>query len=620
MANPFFLDKSGITSHRQDADMTSFDLDKRGGAVHLFSVSKTGIIVLITMSILLLTTFTARAASFQLFSGEIYGSQALDNRTITYRAPSNRGVIYDRNGVILAGNEPAFDMRIEPKVYKAEEEGDKASFERILSILDEDKRQAFALGMEGEEGFTVENISYESAMRLYANEEDWMRIEKASSRTYITDEIPSLSHVLGYTGPISEARLNENTEEYRLSDRVGIQGLEAYYETQLRGNYGKELWEIDALGNVERILSSDPAQHGTDLHVSIDSQLQSAIETILINRLENHVANRASVIAMNPRTGEILAFVSWPSFDANSFTQGISEEEYRALSENEDTPLFPRASSGSFPTGSTIKPIFAAAALAEGIITPSTSFPSTGGIRVSQWFFPDWRAGGHGITNVYHAIADSVNTFFYYIGGGYDNFTGLGIETLMNYARAFSFGSKTGIDLPSEEDGFLPSKEWKLTVKGEQWYIGDTYNSSIGQGDILATPLQVATATAIIANDGKAVQPHFKSGDWSTGEEIISPEIAKIVQDGMRQTVTSGTATAMQSLPIAAAGKTGTAQWRSDRENHSWFAGFAPFDNPSFVITVLVEEGAEGALASSVARETMDWWFTQNIDEMPENP
>ncbi|MDA1024649.1 MAG: penicillin-binding protein 2 [bacterium] len=620
MANPFFLERQGIAHHKRDPDAAAFDLDKRGGAVHVFSVPKIGTILLIVASILLLLTFTVKTASVQLFSGEVYGSQALDNRTITYRTPSNRGVIYDRNQVVLAGNEPAFNMAVEPRVYKAEEGQNKTTHERILAILDENKRQEFAIGMEGEARFVIEGLSYESAMQLYANEEDWMRIEHVSARTYITDIIPSLSHVLGYTGPMSEAKFEENKEEYRLSDRIGTQGLEAFYESTLRGKYGKELWEIDALGNVERVLSSNPAVPGVDLHLSLDSNLQAAIETILTNRLEDHVASRGSVIALDPRTGEILAFVSWPSFDANAFTKGISEEAYRLLADDENTPLFPRASSGSFPTGSTIKPIFAAAALSEGIITPSTSFVSSGGIRVSEWFFPDWRAGGHGITDVYHAIADSVNTFFYYIGGGYDNFTGLGIETLVQYARAFNFGSKTGIDLPSESAGFLPSKEWKLTAKGEQWYIGDTYNSSIGQGDILATPLQVATATAIIANDGKQVRPHFISSDWSTNEEVIAPEIATVIKDAMRQTVTAGTATAMQGLPVAAAGKTGTAQWRSDRENHSWFTGFAPFEDPSFVITTLIEEGAEGALASSIARETMDWWFRRNIDEMSENP
>jgi penicillin-binding protein 2 len=213
------------------------------------------------------------------------------------------------------------------------------------------------------------------------------------------------------------------------------------------------------------------------------------------------------------------------------------------------------------------------------------------------------------VTNVYHAIADSVNTFFYYIGGGYNDFEGLGVEKLMSYARTFGFASTTGVDLPGEADGFLPSMEWKERVKGERWYIGDTYNVSIGQGDILVTPLQMARATAVFANGGYLVTPQLVHDSDDQGPSIIPADTASEIAAAMRQTVTNGSATSLQSIPVAVAGKTGTAQWSSTRPNHSWFTGFAPYENPELVITVLIEEGGDTGIAIPVTRDILNYWF-----------
>ncbi|MCK4554296.1 penicillin-binding protein 2, partial [Candidatus Parcubacteria bacterium] len=279
--------------------------------------------------------------------------------------------------------------------------------------------------------------------------------------------------------------------------------------------------------------------------------------------------------------------------------------------------------SGEYPSGSTIKPVIAAAALEEGIISEHTSFTSVGGIKVGQWFFPDWRAGGHGITDVRRAIAESINTFFYYIGGGHQDFKGLGIDRIYKYGELFGLNAQLGIDLAGEVSGFLPTKKWKEETKGERWYIGDTYHLSIGQGDILVTPLQVANYTSVFANGGALYRPHLVKQILSGGDKVfkeVEPVIIRdnfigdynieIVRQGMRRTVTAGSARSLQSVPVAVAGKTGTAQWSSKKNHHAWFTGFAPYDNPEVVITILVEEGGEGSdVAVPIAKEFLEWYF-----------
>ncbi|KKR34761.1 MAG: hypothetical protein UT67_C0007G0010 [Candidatus Magasanikbacteria bacterium GW2011_GWA2_40_10] len=330
---------------------------------------------------------------------------------------------------------------------------------------------------------------------------------------------------------------------------------------------------------------------------------------------------RAAAIAMDPRDGSILAMVSLPAFNNNEFSGGITQKNYDKYTKNPDNPLFNRAIGGTYPSGSVVKLVVAAAALQEKIITPGTAFLSTGGLQVGDRFFRDWKSGGHGTTNVSKALAWSVNTFFYYVGGGYKNFTGLGVDKIIKYMQFFGIAQKTGIDLTGEASGFAPSKDWKLKTKGETWYVGDTYNLSIGQGDLLVTPLQVAVWTSAVANGGKVVQPHlaFKLEEPITHNEVllnfdqrevpVSPENLAVVRQGMRDCVTYGSCQLMKSLPFASGGKTGTAQWNSNKENHAWFTSFAPFDDPKIVVTVLVEEGTEGSVVSEpIARDFLMWW------------
>jgi penicillin-binding protein 2 len=360
------------------------------------------------------------------------------------------------------------------------------------------------------------------------------------------------------------------------------------------------------------------------LVLSVDYDLQKKSEEILTAEMDRLKLKKGAVIVMDPNNGEIISLVSLPAYNNNLFSGGIKTEEYEKLIKDANQPLFDRAIAGEYPSGSTVKMVVAAAALQEKVISEKTSVFSSGGLRVGIWFFPDWKAGGHGWTDVRKALADSVNTFFYYIGGGYESFTGLGIDRLVKYFRLFGLGDKTGIDLPNEAMGFVPSKEWKEKVRDEKWYIGDTYHLAIGQGDLLVTPLQIARWTAFFANSGKIVSPHLVKKildeNGNSAEEII-PEVkqgiidpynVEVVRQGMRRAVTAGSAKRMQDLPVETAAKTGTAQWSTVKDPHAWFTAFAPYKDPEIVVTVLVEEGKEGSqVALTVAHEIVKYYFSK---------
>lgn len=566
---------------------------------------------------LLLSLFVVRAGWLQVVHGATYRALADSNRTRTHILPSERGVITDIRGIVLAQNTPSFSLiaRIS-ELPKLDPERSEA-FARAASLTDGNAAayvQTVAEAGNTPETILMLDVPYEKALAFIVEDSNVPGIDIVLNerRSYITDTMPSLSSVLGYTGIISQEEYTSNIDDgYVAYDRIGKQGVEKTYESLLRGTYGREIIEVDSLGRYLRTIAKEDPVDGSRLTLGIDAQLQAYIELALQSWLKGQNATRGAVVAMDPRNGELRALVSWPAYDANLFAQGIDSASYDALLNDPDRPLFPRAYAGEYPAGSTIKPLYAAAALTEGLITPSTSFISAGGLQIGNRFFPDWRGGGHGVTNVYHAIADSVNTFFYYIGGGYDTFQGLGIDRLMSWAATFGLGTESGLDLPGEADGFLPSKAWKEAEKGEPWYIGDTYNVSIGQGDMLVTPVQIARMTAAFANGGMLVTPHVIANTDLPTSAVLSSNIVEVVRNGMRQTITNGSATSLQSVPVAVAGKTGTAQWSKSSPPHSWFTGFAPFDDPSLVITVIIEDGGNQSLAIPITRDVLTWYFGQ---------
>jgi len=408
-------------------------------------------------------------------------------------------------------------------------------------------------------------------------------------------------------------------------DLIGRTGLELYYEKELKGKDGQNKIEINALGQTEKVVSQTLPKDGQDIILTIDLDLQEYIDKILKKYIKLANSQAGTIIVSNPSNGEILAMLSYPSYDNNIFIQN-NDSEYQRLSQDPDKPFIFRALVGEYPPGSIIKPLLAIAGLSEGIITPQTNIFSSGGIRIGQWFFPDWKKGGHGNTNLTKALAESVNTFFYYLGGGFKDFKGLGPQKIREYLSVFGLTKKTGIDLPGEKKGFIATPEWKMDHKNEPWYIGDTYHLSIGQGDILVTPLQVSNYTMALANNGTLFVPHivkaFQNPVDATiknkplqiaNQDLFNVEYFKLVKKGMREAVLRGSARRLNDLAIKVAGKTGTAQVGGNKPPHAWFIGFAPYDNPEIALTILIENGGEGsAIAIPAAKEIFSFLFTKD--------
>ncbi|MCX6782175.1 MAG: penicillin-binding protein 2 [Candidatus Magasanikbacteria bacterium] len=575
----------------------------------------------------------------QIVKGDYYRNLAENNRVRIKPIPAERGLIYDRFGNQLIENVPSFSLSIVPQDLPQKTDERRSVISQIAGISGVSESEINALVKKYSsysfESLTVkDNLDYESALTLYIQNANLpgIIIEKGTKRLYRESQgvgvASSLSQVIGYLGKISENELNElRPSGYYPSDYLGKDGLENSYETALRGVYGRKKIEVNALGREQSVIAEEAPVPGKHLVLSLDIEAQSKMEELILKSLSTNKWKRAAGVALNPQTGEVLAMVSIPAYNNNDFSGGISQEKYSAYLSNPDQPLFNRAIAGMYPSGSIVKPLIAAAALQEGIINQNTSFLSTGGLEIDKWFFKDWKAGGHGITNVKKALAWSVNTFFYYIGGGYNTFVGLGADKIVEYLKKFSLANTTGIDLPGESAGFLPSKKWKESTKNERWYIGDTYNLSIGQGDLLVTPLQAAVWTAAIANGGKVIKPRLvnavldpvskKSYPKQTeylNRDFISPGNIEIVRQGMRECVVYGSCGMLNSLPFTSAGKTGTAQWSATKQDHAWFTSFAPFKQPQIVVTVLVEEGTEGSTAAQpIAERFLEWWGTKYL-------
>lgn len=591
----------------------------------------------------------------QIFTGEYYFKIAEGNRIRQERVEARRGIIYDRNMKPLVHNVANFLLYVIPADLPKEPAEKEIILKKLADtiaplsprqgLLDLDSNQNALNKDEVFEQiseavrkinpksldafqplFITDNIDYDKAMLLELESADWKGVKLSTNiRRNYNLEAESLSHLLGYTGKISQAELKSSSAEYLPIDYIGKNGLEYFYENELRGINGHKQIEVDALGKTKKVLNSNEAQDGHNLVLTIDSQMQKKLEEILANQLRTLKLKKASAVVTNPQNGEVLALISLPAYNDNLFARGITKDEYKKLLDDPNRPLFNRSVAGEFPCGSVIKPVMAAAALNEGVVSESTQFLSNGGLKIGSWVFPDWKAGGHGMTNVKKAIAESVNTYFYIIGGGYEDFPGLGLDRIVRYDKMFGLGEQTGIDLPGEANGFVPTLDWKENVKKEHWYTGDTYHLAIGQGDLTTTPLQVAQFTAYFANGGKIYRPHlvkeiteaggekFHNTEISiTKENLVNSDVVRIVRDGMRQTVTAGSARSINAVvPVAVAGKTGTAQWSSKKDPQAWFTAFAPFDNPNIVITILVEEGKEGSTAAvPVAREFLKWYYS----------
>lgn len=590
------------------------------------SLSRKKISILFIIAFVAFAGLLAQTFRLQILGGEKYFALAENNRIKVEYNKAHRGVIFDRNGVVLVNNLFGFSISLLP----ANLPQDEAKKNEVLSKLSAIINVPVAEMTERLKGSSQRfyqpiplraGIPYDAGMKIKILAEELPGVELNVDAWRLYPITESFSHVMGYVGKIGIDEYDKLSDKYLLDDNIGKAGLEKQYEDYLKGVHGERRIEVDALGQEKKVVSQLQPVPGSSIVLAIDAKLHEKVYEILKKKIPT---GRCVVIITNPQNGEVLSLVDYPSYDNNLFTGGIDTAEYAKLLADENKPLFMRSIFGEYPSGSTVKPVYAAGALEEGIITKDTTVLSTGGLSIGAWRFPDWRAGGHGLVNVIGAIANSVNTFFYYIGGGYGDFKGLGLDNMIKYLKMFGLGSKTGIDLPGERSGFVPDAKWKEEVKNEVWYIGDTYHLAIGQGDLLVTPMQVQGYLTAVANGGKLFAPRLAIGvilPDNTREEFpakilgqvaISAKNLAIVRAGMREAVVSGSARSLASLPVAVAGKTGTAQWNSTKPNHAWFIGFAPYEQPTFAITVLVEEGGEGSsVAVPIAKEIMQWWFTR---------
>lgn len=575
----------------------------------------------------ILLIFFIRVLSLQSNANE-YLSQAENNRTRILSQTAPRGIIFDRHNIPLTKNSPDIGIFISLDDFP----DDATEQNRIFDLLSEytnistEEIHALFSKLQTQSSIEplplIEHISHENSIKISVHQTELPGIQL---RPQILREYTyplALAHVIGYIGKISEKQWQElsTNPAYSYSDPIGKSGIEESYESDIKGDNGKQRVEVNAYGHITSIVATQEAVPGENITLALDAEFQKMLYDEIQSVVETSNGTGGAAVALDPRNGEVLALISYPSFDTNAFNKGVTAEQYSTLLNDPKEPLFNRVISGEYPSGSTIKPLIASAALQEHIVTPQTTVLSTGGIQVGVWSFPDWKAGGHGLTNVRKAIAESVNTYFYAVGGGWKDTEGLGVDRIRNYAELFGLNSQLGIDIRGEATGFLPTKEWKLKTKGEPWYIGDTYHLAIGQGDLLVTPLQVSEYVSVIANGGTLYKPHLvkKIGGTEIKTEVIrrdfiDAENLATVRAGMRDTVLTGSAKSLQSVPIEVAAKTGTAQFGSGEEYHAWFTAFAPYDHPEIALTILIEGGGEGSIvAAPIARKALTWWAEHN--------
>ncbi|MBP9751704.1 MAG: penicillin-binding protein 2 [Candidatus Moranbacteria bacterium] len=611
------IDDAVLTVTEKDAAKLEWALDRRWAGRYF-------IVAFVALAVLF-----GRAVYLNVLQGEKYRDIAKRQSIRMIPVPASRGIIYDRFGEPLVRNIPSIGAALIPLDVPKDDSDRAALRDTVVSVLgvgSETFDAAIAAGSKNPLSPVLlkERLSQEEVILFLSRQKDFSGVSlfKLAYREY--QESVMFSHILGYEGRISESELSDDPD-YLPTDMVGKQGLEKSYETELRGVRGYERTEVDSLGRPKKELGITSPIPGSDLFLNIDAELQKKSYDTLSGFLETRNLERGAVIALDPRDGAVLALVSIPSFDNNLFADGISGDAYRLLVEDASKPLFNRAIAGEYPPGSTFKPVIASAALAEGVVSEHTRIESKGGISVGSFFFGDWKA--HGFTDIRRAIAVSSDVFFYSVGGGYGGIPGLGIRRMKSYAEKFGYGSPSGIDIPGEGDGLLPDPEWKERKFDERWYVGDDYHAAIGQGFVTATPLQVVNSIAAIANGGTLYVPrvvsHIRNPDGSVSvrkprairEHIVDSDIIRIVREGMRQTVTEGTAMPLNDLAFPVAGKTGTAQFGTAEKTHGWFVSFAPFDDPKIAMIVLIEDQkTETYNAVPVTKEIYGWYFRNRLE------
>ncbi|WP_137936177.1 penicillin-binding protein 2 [Chitinivorax sp. B] len=571
----------------------------------------------------------------QVLQHEHYRTLAESNRISILPVPPTRGLIMDRNGVILANNYSAYTLEITPSKVK-DLDATIDALSSLVEITPKDRKRFKKLQEENKNFASLPikvRLSDEEVAKFAANR--WrfpgVEINARLFRQYPQGEVGS--HFLGYIGRINTAdmqRIKERDEEkdYKGTDHIGKAGVEQSYERELHGITGYAEVETDAANRAVRTLRTKAPIAGNNLVLSIDIELQKVAEKAFGKR-------RGALVAIEPATGGVLALVSQPGYDPNLFVDGIDPQSWKELNESPDRPLNNRALQGTYPPGSTFKPFMALAALEYNKRTPHQAFLDPGYFVLGNHRFRDDKAGGHGYVDLYKSIVVSCDTYYYMLAND------LGIDNIAQFMKQFSFGQKTGIDIEGEKIGVLPSREWKAKrfrkKEQQKWLLGETVSVSIGQGYNNYTPMQLAQATAILANDGVVFKPHivrFIENSVSEQRVAIEPKPVStiplkqsnidLVKRGMVGVNTEGTgATVFRGAAYVAAGKTGTAQvfslkgakyvasaTKEHLRDHAWYMVFAPADQPKIALAVLVENGGFGAQAAApIARQVLDFYL-----------
>ncbi len=565
--------------------------------------------------ILFFTGLFFRLFYLQIIKYDYYSSLSDSNRIRIVDVRADRGLILDRDGLIVVKNTPTYELRIVKE--------DTNDLTKLLNDINaiipfniENARKKIKKSYLYESTVILRGLAFEEIAYFLEHSSDYhgVEIDLQSVRSYYDGQ--ALSHILGYMGEVTEEDLASG--EYRNDRLIGKSGVEKYYEKQLRGVEGARQVEVDTIGRVHEILNEKPAIAGDNLVLTVDYDLQKYLA-------DNLSDMRASVTVLDIKDNSVLAMFSAPSYDLNEFTPFVTDEDWTALLHDSKKPLLNRNIEGMYPPGSVYKILMAYAGLKENVITPETIFKCFGSYRLNRNFsYYCWKRSGHGETDLRKALAESCDVYFYNLG------LLLEIDIIEKYSKMFGLGKKTGIDLPNEKTGLFPSREWKQRTRNESWYPGETVITSIGQGYMTTTPLQIAVMISGVFNGGNIYQPRIVDkivdAQGKLVEKIeppllasyeISPEISSIIMEGLVSAVyeKGGTAPRARNSDVVVGGKTGTAQVVSlkhtedmeDEEipehwrDHAWFSGVYPAENPRYAIVTMIENGGSGGNAANVA-------------------
>lgn len=538
--------------------------------------------IFLLLTILVFFTIFLRIFHLQVVEGELLRELADGNRIQIRVIHAPRGVIYDRNGKILAGSSPAFRLN-DPGTNRA----------RL--------------------------ISREEALELEVKNDPRSKdLEVDTIRTYPKEE--AFAHVVGYVGEISPQDLqNPKFKNYKLGDRIGKIGVEAQYESLLKGRDGGEVVEVDSKGEKIRTLRRNAPIPGQSIYLTIDADLQERLYKMIVDTVSKTGACCGAAIASDPTTGQILVLLSLPSYNPNVFTQVSEEAQLNKILSREDSPILNRAISGTYPPGSTFKIVTSLAALASGKITKDTIFEDSGVMYLGPYKFSNWYFNQYGKVegplDLLKAIQRSNDIYFYRVGQT------IGEDVLISWARKLKLGDKLNIDIPAEAKGLVPDDKWKRETFGQVWYPGDTLHMAIGQGFVLTTPLQILGITSYIAAGGNLYKPYLllKSKPDLLVSNLLPKEKVDIISEGLKKVPkTGGTAWPFFPFPIETAGKTGTSEYGDQRgRTHAWYTSYAPADDPKIALTILIEGGGEGSsIAAPIAKELYRWYFSEDKSKL----